>query len=302
MQIRSITPKLINYNQIQKSKSVQNNFYSVSKPIYYKNTPAAFCGIPKIKKVNLPNALKNLCGEIYKIKVYDKIKKQEINAFLNYKTSIDAPNELIGSGVSKIQIYNEEAEEIGSVNMDFDMWKKSFYEFLSHNPYTQLNSLENKKFSVYSRVGGNLIQAAIEKSLQTEAKGRIFLFASNNINTFNDPFIFYHKMGFSLENSFNQNRPAFSLYLENALINYSISKKTLLNDIKALNEQEFEYLPVNQKMFSIYQAVSYRKGLSLDEIYLKFCDYMYLHNYKVKDFWLAKIKNNPIFCESNRLK
>jgi len=235
-----------------------------------------------VKNVVLPSLLKKVDGEIYAIKLFDKIKNKKIYAFLTV-TADDT--------INYINVHGENAEIIGSTQMDFSCWKD---HDLPKN-YLRLHHLENFRKKRYAGVGSTIIQAAVEQSLKTEAEGRIYVFAYNVSPRTNDPFVFYNKMGLSVVSPDNKVRD-LSHYLER------IPTEACSFLEKRLQGKNIETLSPDEYMLNVYKAVADSTGRKLDEIRLNFTEHMYLHDDKVKDLWLPKIKANPIFSAQNRIK
>lgn len=308
MRINIFNANLINYKQNKKPYlGTQNHLDKYTPNVSYDKTPSiAFTGFifnRSVEKIKLPKVLKNIKGEIYQIKLFDKTKKQEVNAFIGY----ERPTYVHGTqpeSEKALSLYNEEGNKIGGVNLNFTDWKFFSASTFKHGlpvGYTRLHHLKNISKEHYKKIGSILIQASVEKSLQTEAKGRLYLCANNFIDSENDPFIFYNKMRLSIVNPYNE-PPKVSPYLHIATEKLDLPGVRSLIELIKGKGKNFENLSADEQILTIYETYSHNKPCEIDEINLEFNEFMYLHEDKVKDFWLPKIKENPIFSDNNRLK
>ena len=248
---------------------------------------------------------KNIEGEIYKINLFDKNTEKRVDAFLNYEVAKDASGHAMIEK-NKLAVYDNCARKLGSVIINFDDWKTyESTEFLDGlpMPYLRLHMLKSLYREKYGSVGSHIFQACVEKSLKSESNGRIFLHANNFENFKNDPFIFYNKIGLSLVNPKGESPSAYNCINEAAKdLQISIKEfKALMVELKGPDSNDYSIHP-NAKIFGIYEAVAHHKSRRLDEICLKFEEWMYLHDDAVHKIWVPKIEANPIFTESNRVK
>lgn len=299
MRINSFNPNLINYKPM--GKSIAENKVCNAKPtpyIPYKQIPSvAFMGIPiknAIERIKLPWGLERLQGEIYSICIFNKNENKKITAFLNYDCELN-----------KLAIFDQSAYKIGNLNLVPDKWcKKTIYNNPLPFAYTSAESIFAKNKS-YANIGTNLMQAAVEKSLEFGAEGRLYVFAWNK-NGDNDPFVFYNKMGLSLINPYN-NPPKLSRYIERVKFQNQLSNFNFMKLIKNLKGKLFDDLAPDEQMFSLYEVMAHQRKITnkpneLNEISLNFSEFMYLHNDNVQEIWLPKIKEAPIFSPNNRIK
>lgn len=243
--------------------------------------------------------------ETFGINLFDKAAQKEVRGFISYGPSeITAKNPVL-------KIYNDDNNDIGSVSVDYDEWnskerlnhlnlfnyKSNILEKASIRLHMLLNNDQN-----YRGVGSAMIQAAVEKSLQTEANGRVYVLASNpNTPALNDPFVFYNKMGFTLMQP-NKTAPNLEEIFNNCS-ELSYGKGSIsLNELEKIIQKTDKTLPIDEQVLNIYKEVAESKHCRLDEVYLDFGAHMYLNDDKVQSLWLPKIKANPIFSESNRVK
>lgn len=294
MKINSFTPNLIKAKAKQQVKSFTDNPANCRAFSQLPNNiPSyAFMGLPfqtTTKRTVLPEILKKLTGEVYEIKLFDKLdktKQKTISALLRFTDLVGYKN------YKEIMVHDTAGEILATAHFDTAEWKQVN---LTEN-YARLCSLRSYKRDKYSGAGTALIQATVEKSLASEAKGRIFLSAGKSVDL-NDPFVFYYNMGFSVKGQID-NPPLLSKYMK------ELSEKEVEHLTKTLQSKNknLENMSIDEQIFTLYEAAASYRGRKLDEISLSFYDYMYLHNEKVQNFWLPKINANPIFGENNRLK
>lgn len=298
MRINSFNQNLIpsynrNYNAKPIIKDFADNYTFCHNP---NKAPAInFTGLSTdkiVKKLNLPAFLQELKGEVYKITLFDKTKRENVEAFLQYADSKDAKSS------KKIMIYDKKTDIIGSVGLDFSEWKEKNTNLPKN--YVRLHMLENNNRKKYSGVGSAIIQAAVEKSLKTDAKGRIYVY-SYNLNTDeqckkNDPFIFYNKMGFSLVKPWSKAKIILSRYTNNL----STIETTQLE--KRVGTKNLPKVPPDELILATYETAASCRGCKAEEVYFDFAESMYLHDDKVESLWIPRIKANPIFTKSNKIK
>jgi len=283
MRINPFKQNLTNYKTKRQAMPLAASCLTVQTNVMRPSIP--FTGGPlhvQVKNVVLPSLLQNMDGEFYLVNIFDKIKKQKVNAFLRYATN---------KSKKYLDIFDKKGEKIGSTNMEFSDWE---IRKLPKN-YLRLHNLESTEKESYAGVGSTIIQAAIEQSLKTDAKGRIYVYAWNALDKKNDPFVFYNKMGLSVTDP-------HSNFANMAKYHDMLSAGEFESLQKMLNYREVEDIEANEHMLKMYEAAASARNCRLDEIYLDFVEYMYLHDNKIKDLWLPKIKANPVFCESHRLK
>lgn len=279
MRVNLYNQNLANYKAKHQIKSFANK--STTQPMPCLTPDAAFgkyhlpvfTGLllmEPVEKTFLPETLQDADGEIYKIKLFDKIEKEEVPAFLRFTDYNETLKDLI--------IHDEEGEMIGRVWIN---------KTPSSDNYLRLHSLESYKHDQYLGIGSTLVQAAIEKSLETDAHGKIFVHAYNMNNKKNDPFVFYNKMGLSVVTPWN-GAPYLPDY----------TKKLTPKEIAEINQFESE----DRQILELYKKMAAKQGCKMDEVYLDFTELMYLHDGKVQNFWLPRIQANPIFCDQNRVK
>lgn len=258
-----------------------------------------------LEKIKLAELFKNIKGEVYKIKLFNKNTEKRVDSFLSYERLNDSSGLATIEG-KKLTVYDNCARKLGSVNIIFDAWKTYDYtEFLDGlpMPYLRLHMLKSLDREKYGGIGSLLLQACVEKSLKSESKGRVFLHAENFENFKNDPFIFYDKMKLSLVNPMGGFPTAYK-YIREAAEVLQISVKeihTLMAKPNGLNYYDYAIHP-DTKIRGIYEAVAHQKSCRLDEICLNFDEWMYLHDDAVQNFWLQKIEEGPIFTKNNRVK
>lgn len=257
------------------------------------------------KRINLSKILREARGEIYRIKLFNKAERSEANAFLTFEDI--AKDELLGANLQDekaLKIYSEKGEILGFVNINSTDWQTAsqtkFDDGLSI-PFLRLHDLEAQGNKKYAGIGSNLIQAAVEKSIQYGQGGRIYVEATNpDFYVKNDPFIFYNKMGLSLLHPDGQ-KPDLTPYMRKAVSSYDRDMNNgLLERIERLEYED--NLSVDEKCRAIYEAIATSTGQDLDKIYLNFYDWMYLYDTKVHNIWEPRIRENPLFSESKRIK
>lgn len=283
MRINNVTPILANYKAKQQVKSFTQSPTSCPAlmPAAKRLPLPTFTGLPfqtAVRKTILPEILQRASGEIHEIELLDKLKNEKIRGFLRYS---DYPKGL-GDGKA-LMVYNPEGKMIGSVGLDFSEWKKAIP--LKEN-HVRLQFLANNARDTYAGIGSTIVQAAIEQSLKTDAKGRIYVFAKNITDSNSDPFVFYKKMGLSVVDP-HGNAPDLNKYL----------RSLPTTDMVGLTK-----LPLDEQLLVLYKKLAAHIGRKIDQIHLDFSEFMFLHDSKVKDFWLPKIQANPIFGESSKLK
>lgn len=287
MKVTNFSPNFVSYNAKQQSKTLTANpsACQVSATIPSKCAIPAFTGLPPqlpIKKSILPEALQKVSGEIFGVNIIDKLKKETVKCFLRFTNY--GPG--LGEGKA-LMIYSPEGKMIGSVGLDFSEWEKIARLPKNH---TRLQYLRSDKKDQYAGVGSTLIQAAIEQSLKTEAKGRIYVHARNINGTEagkkNDPFMFYNKMGLSVVDP-NGKVPNLNEYLRNLSPSEAAGLAKLSPD---------------QQLVELYKTLAANRRCKTDAIHLDFAEMMFLPDDKVQSFWLPKIQSNPIFSDANRLK
>lgn len=223
--------------------------------------------------------------EIYKINLFDKLNGEFVETLFNC-----TPAKYIQNG-KDLSILDKEGKFLGGVSINLSQepdtncyWKD----------YIRLHNLQSKSKNRYKGIGSTLIQAAVEQSMNTSSKGRIYVFACNTFDLKNDPFIFYNKMGLSVKNLMME--PVdLSPYLDDLTGSEQIQLK------KELGSRNPEDLDPDEFLLSIYKAVAAAGKKKLDEVRIKLAEFMWLHDNKVKEIWAPKIKANPIFNEENRL-
>lgn len=262
----------------------------------YSNIPAtAFKGHllvkPQLQKIELPAALKNLEGSIYKVRLFDKTKGNKVPVFLRYSNFKNAETFQEVKDYKQLTIYSKSGEEIGSVNLDFSEWQSTTH---LPNNHIRMHDLKNNKKAQYAGIGKTLVQAAVEQSLKKGGKGRIYVHACNIYNKDNDPFIFYNKMGLSVIDPRN-NYGEITRYLK------MLSEEETANLAKKLEGKNLETISPDEHMLAVYEAIAESRGCGLDEIYLNFSENMFLPDKHVKKIWIPKIKANPIFNPKNKI-
>lgn len=304
MKINRLNINPIKYNSYNnKDNTVKNVSYANISTHCAAQTPScsfmgSFCH-SLTKEMRLPNWANNTKNEWYKIKIFNKIEQKPVDALLRYNLDAKPIND------AELIIYNKDELIIGDVGLDFKNWIGNYLSF----PYLRLHDLGNGGRSTYSRIGDKLIQAAVEISSKSEAKGRVFVCARNDLDNKNDPFVFYHKKGFSVADSIRKEN--LSAYFERALklINSGQTQQSkrlttagLIKKIEELEGVDFGTLNQDKKLFGLYKAIAEFKQCKLDEIRLDFGEYMYLCDDKVKEIWIPRIKENPILTAKNRIK
>jgi len=286
MRINPFTQNLTNYKMKR-----QVNHLAGAPAVCPHSSPSfmgsikAFTSLPikaSVKNVSLPSLLQEMDAEIYGIMLFDKIRKQKVNAFLAYTAN---------KSIKYLNVFDKNGEIIGSTNINFSDWKSND---LPKN-YLRLHDLESIGKEKYKGIGSTIIQAAVEQSLKTDAEGRIYVYAYNVSSRRNDPFVFYNKMGLSLldpDGHFGN----LSEYIRET------PPEALLNLKKRLGSENIDSLSPDEYMLNVYKAIAEFTGKRLDDISLDFAEYMYLHDDKVKKLWLPKINANQIFNERHRLK
>ena len=279
--------------------AVQTSAINPTSPIrncveLHKIPSQAFTGLllnPSVEKLKLPILLKYVAGEIYSIKLFDKTKKIPVDGFLGYRDIRSTDG--ISDSDKLLSIYNAEGNSIGRVGLDL----LNMHE----HTYTRLHYLESTDNNI-AGVGSKLIQAAVEKSLETPNAGKIYVIASNFQNYENDPFIFYNKMGLSIIGNNENVDKNFVVHecLKNAADKLNLSKDDFVTKIKG--PKSYDEMDADEQLVSFYETVAREMNCKTNAISLNLGDYMYLHDNKVNELWLPKIKSNPIFNESNRLK
>lgn len=302
MLIKSLNSTLINYDKNKANISAKNstvdftaNSLNPTSQLSYDKIPLSsltvFKGLPVIPataKIALPKALERLDGEMYSITLLDRAK-QKVQAFLNYKNYKEGTYDY-----KELGIYDEMKTLLGKVYVDFSEWHSQNIS-LPRN-HVRLHDLETHKKDQYTRVGSTIFQAAVEKSLETEAKGRLYLYGYNPYSSNNDPFVFYRKMGMTIKDP-REPQPEVSKYL------YDAEKRCTAEEAAHLRKIfDDETVSPDDKILAIYHAISASSGLDLDKIRMGVGEYMFLPDEKVESFWLPKIQAKPIFNPANRLK
>ena len=286
------------------TNSIVQNAYNTKLQLH-KMPSIAFTGFlfkSSVEVLKLPKSLKDFGGEIHSIKLFDKIKKQPIDAFIGYVPST------IASSATKhlLSVFDKTGSSIGSVGLNFSEWA-SCGPFAVYAPlpiaYTRLHTLENTGKNV-AGVGSSLIQAAVEKSLTTEAEGKIFVYAHNfHDKPKNDPVIFYNKMGLSINQPLQKWQTNISKYTDKAKAILRMSDEEFTNHLETLTNKNIKDLTADEKIFAIYESVAKARNCGLDEIsLLGYGERLFLHDDNVKKLWLPKIESNPIFNPNNRFK
>ena len=281
MKIHSFTPNITNYKSKQQIKSFTQN--PTDCPVFATQKTQTFTGIPSqanhllAARTVLPVQLWSKSGEFYGVNIFKTLGKLEMPSFLRYT---DYQNGLPGKA---LMLYDSSAKMIGSADLNFSKWQSCEN---SPGAYTFIDFLNNHDRQNISGVGSKLIQATIEQSLQTEAKGRVFLDARNITDRTGDSFIFYNKMGFTLVNPQGKGPDLRRYY-----------KQLPSKDIA-----EIQHLSPDEQMLAIYKKVSERRKCKPEDVCIDFAEKMYLHGDKVENLWLPKIQANPVFNESNKLK
>lgn len=257
-----------------------------------------------LKLFIIMNSLKRIPGEVYHISLFDKIKGQKVKALLGYSNSkfeffgVDLPRE------KSLILYSEQGKKLGDVNINFGEWEfnaETDFQNGLPKPFVRLHLLKNDSLEQYKGVGSTLIQASIEKSLRTKAKGKIYVKAYNSENMNNDPFVFYNKMGLSLKNPYGGD-PDLSKYIDCASKQLNIDENQFKALMKNVVNSDIEGLSSDEKVVAIYKTLAHQKQCRVDQVRMGLMDWMYLYEDKINGLWLPKIEANPLFSDSNRLK
>lgn len=295
MRIYNLNPISVNCKrnsktELSRKKFVDSNLYRTSSFVH-REMPLIHFGLFQAQnsftKTILPDILRKTNDEIYIIKLFNKAK-QEVQAFLRYSPVKDWED------CNYLAVYDHKGEILGDVHLSFTSWDKSMHLPTNHVRLFELQSYQNDQ---YSKIGSTLIQAAIEQSLKAGAEGRIYVCSSNIFDRKNDPFIFYNKMGLTIESPYYKSKTFSPLkYLQHL----KTGEKEIM--IKKAESPDFQKLPIDGQILDIYKTIAALRGRRLDEISLDFFEYMFLHEDKVRGFWLPKIQANSIFSPSTRLQ
>ncbi len=257
-----------------------------------------------VEKMVLPKTLKNANGEFYKITIFNKIDQKFEDAIIGYQKPVK-PFGFIPEGEKALFVYDLNGEKIGGVDINFLDWQTEAATDFTNGlpkPYLRLHYLESENNKKYSGVGSRLIQAAVERSIAVDSNGRIYLYSSNCSNTKNDPFVFYNKMGLSLSDPNGIDPKGMGVYSRKAAYELGMSEDKFINQLEEFKGKPLKEMKIDERVLSIYETVSKIANTKLDKIRLDFGSYMYLHDDNVEKIWIPKIKANPIFAESNKLK
>lgn len=311
MQISAIAPKVSIYPKKQDGQTSQSPKVGVSNSLpclsYDKIPSLAFTGhIPNLKTgaSELSTLLKRIPGEVYHIEVLDKAKGQKVKALLGFSTS---KFELIEPGMPKeksLMIYSEQGKILGDVNLNFYHWHtehESPFKGGLPKPFVRLHLLKNNAAEQYGGIGGNLIQASVEQSLKTKSKGRIYVNAFNAETIKNDPLVFYNKMGLTLESPYGGDVD-IAKYIARASKQLNVDEEQFNALMKNVVRTDIKNLTNDEKAVAVYKTVAHHNQCRPDEVRLGVGDWMYLNDDAVKNVWVPKIKTDPIFSDSNRLK
>lgn len=303
MRINRLQSPLITYTARPQIKGLADNSSVHNAALKPASISPAFYGLPFRRisnEIGLPLLITKTNGEVYAIKIFDKMQNKRVKVFLKYSdfvmTGINGPVDKPVDGIAfydgykDLSIYSQEGEKIGGTYLNFSHWRD---HGLHHN-HVRLHDLANDGKERYAGVGSALIQAAVEQSLKTNAKGKIYVCACNVINRKNDPFIFYQKMGLSVIDP-RSNSADISKYID------ALSESEFIALQKRLEGKNPKKLSPDDYMKEVYESLAEIRGVKPDEVHLHFQEYMYLPDSKVKEFWLPKIEKNPILCDTNRI-
>jgi len=266
----------------------------------------AFCGIPiknSIGKVKLPEVFDDFEGELYKIKLFDKIKKKSTDAFISFHKNWS------DSGEDYLCVFDKSGEPIGDLSLNYTDWKTrkvgSFENGLPR-PYLSLSWIQSFENENFRGIGTTLMQAAVEKSLKTDAEGKIYSYAWN-FKGQNDSFCFYNKMAMTTvePGAVNTKIANMDTYLRRASVGLGMPANTLepiKKSIEKFKGKSFDSMLEDEKILSIYETYAHNKPCNTADIHLDFGEFMYLHDEELQKKWLPKIEINPIFSKSNRVK
>jgi hypothetical protein len=311
MRINSSNPNYTNSKtkaaQTAVTPTVAENAVTTNLPLH-KIPSTAFTGAlfrPNVHKLEIPKALKDFAGEIYSIKLFDKETKKPIDAFLGYAPATKTESE----SQSLLSIYDKKGTKLGRVGLNFLEWQDNLSSKYFTDPdaltipYTRLDLLENTAKNI-AGVGSTLIQAAVEKSLSSDSKGRLFAYAFNfQKNAKNDPVVFYNKMGLSVNKQNQTAQPSLEQFFERAQKMLNLSHDEFVKKLETLKNKKINDMAVDEKLLAVYETVAKNKSCKLDEIdLLGLGETMYLHDDNVEKLWRSKIEVNPIFNENNKLK
>jgi len=312
MRVNSFTPNLIKPKSNCNFKGdLKGHFSEIAPRLSYTEIPSiAFRSLLKVvpvKETMFPDSLAAIADEMYKVKLFSKIENKLVDTFIHFGEpdplyyGIKPPND------KTLRLYEPSGLQIGEVSINPSDWMtREESEFAGGLPraYTRLHYLDSSGKQEYAGIGSVLIQASIEKSLQTDAKGRIYVSAKNfHRDAQNDPFSFYNKMGLSIVNPRGESNDLSEYIGAGAeMLNITRSNfRALTLKTMGIDYSDY-YTSPDKKMSAIYETVANHKQCRLDEIYLNFQEWMYLHDDAVQKIWLPKIEANPIFSESNRIK
>ena len=307
MRINSLNPNSTKYQTNKNVKNIANTSSpSIAPRLSLNEIPTvAFCGIPiknSISKVELPEVFEGFEGELYKIKLFDKIKKKSADAFISFHKNWS------DSGEDYLCVFDKAGEPIGDLSLNYTDWKTrkvgSFVNGLPR-PYVSLSWIQSFENENYRGIGTTLMQAAVEKSLKTDAKGKIYAYAWN-FKGQNDSFCFYNKMAMTTVEPGAENTKIADMdtYLRRASVGLGMPANTLepiKNSIEKFKGKPFDSMSEDEKILSIYETYAHNKPCHTADIHLNFAEFMYLHDDELQKVWLPKIEASPIFTQKNRV-
>lgn len=308
MQVNRININLTRQNRLPIHTDKTASVMMAPALSYDKIPSSAFFSLTfgaNIKRIKIPPNLSNLKNKLYQIEIFDKINNTKVPAILE----IGDIQNMLGpkpDNVKMLTIYNRKGTELGKVSINTKDWQSKSESQFDEGlpiPYLRLHNLKSNNNKQYAGVGSTLIQAAVEKSRLCGAKGRIYVFALNFVDYFNDPFVFYNKKGLSVVNTKGES-PCLEDYIGIAAANLKMPIKEfgeLTKKVSGVDYRDF-YTSPDDKMLAIYKTYAKQNPCELNEIDLGLQEWMYLHDDKVKEIWKPIIKQNPIFCDNNRLR
>lgn len=284
MKVNSFNQTLITtHSQNCRKKTCSSNFNSSHACFYNNSDKTSFAGLFSTDAVrqSFYKMIINPKEELYSINLLDKKANKLFKARLKYISGDNKDS-------CNLEILSEANKRLGSVNLDSNDW--AIQNFPKN--YLRLHTLLNESRATYGKVGSTLIQAAVEKSLETNANGRLFVNAYNMFDTLNDPFVFYNKMGLSVINPFSKS------------IDINKYKQLLKKDDLKLLDEKFGQSQENidEYLLEIYKAKAKEYKCNPDGVFLCFGESMYLHDNNVEKLWIPIIKTSPIFSYKNRIK